>query len=124
MESWVRLMIHDEGLPMPSPQEWVLVPGWGRCRVENAYPHLRVGVEYDSDEFHSTDEDREHDRLRRGALGEIDWRIIVVRKTNLSATERSVWLRELRREIAVRTPDTPNKRVYSRGPDRSSYLRR
>lgn len=124
MESWVRLMIRDEGLPAPSPQEWVLVPGWGWCRVENAYPHLRIGVEYDGEEFHTSEEDREHDRLRRLAFAEIGWLIIVVRKDDLSASARTRWLRELRREIAHRTPEPLSKRVYSRGPDRSSYQRR
>lgn len=123
LESWVRLMIHDDGIPMPAPQEWVLVPDWGWCRVENAYAHLRIAVEYDGEAFHSAAEDREHDRLRREALARLGWRIIVVRKDDLSATARTGWLRELRSDMALRTPPALDKRIYSRGPDAPSYRR-
>ena len=124
-ESWVRLMIHDAGLPRPEPQVWAELMSLGPVRMENAYAHLRIAVEYDGEEDHTREEDREHDSTRRSALRrELDWYIIVVRKGQLSARAREEWLRELRREIESRTPYRPGKRVYSRGPDRSTYPRR
>ena len=123
MESWVRLMMHDEGLPPPAAQVWVELPDWGRVRVENAYEHLRIGVEYDGEEFHTSEDDREHDRLRREALARAGWLIVVVRKEDLSAAARAVWLRRVAAAVAERTPERPSKRVYSRGPDHPSYRR-
>jgi hypothetical protein len=120
-ESWVRLMIHDDGLPMPAAQVWVYVPGWGRVRIENAYEHLRIAVEYDGEEFHSSDEDREHDEKRREALRQMGWIIIVVRKHQLAAKPRDIWLRELRTAIADRAPGGLVKRKYARGVDEASY---
>lgn len=123
-ESWVRLMIHDDGLPMPAAQVWVIVPGFGRVKIENAYEHLRIAVEYDGEEFHSLDHDTEYDAARREALRRMGWIIIVVRKDQLAAGPREIWLRELRNAIADRAPDGPVKRKYSRGPDLPSYARR
>ena len=123
-ESWVRLMIHDDGLPMPAAQVWVHIPGWGTVRIENAYEHLRIAVEYDGEEHHTTDEDRAHDEARRAALRQMGWIIIVVRKHELAAAPREVWLRELRDAIADRAPEGPVKRRYARGADEASYRRR
>lgn len=123
-ESWIRLIIHDAGLPLPEPQVWSLVPGWGRVRTENAYAHLRIAVEYDGEEFHTSEEDREHDRLRRDALRRAGWIVIVVRKDGLGEQARAVWLRELAAAMASRAPADKTKRIYSRGPDHPSYRRR
>ena len=48
-ESWVKLAIHDHGLPPPEPQWWVVVDGVPTYRLDFAYPHARVVVEYDGD---------------------------------------------------------------------------
>ncbi|GAA3686280.1 DUF559 domain-containing protein [Nocardioides ginsengisoli] len=122
-ESWIRLLIHDEGLPMPAAQVAVLVDEWGWVRMENAYEHLRIAVEYDGAQFHTAATDREHDRLRREALAAIGWTVIVVRKENLAANARSAWLRRLAREIQTRRTEAPVKRRYARGADRSAYRR-
>lgn len=120
-ESWIRLMIHDHGLPMPEPQVWVTAPDGSRRRLENAYPHLRVAVEYDSDAWHSSDEQHEHDDARRGQLDDgLDWVILAIRKEDLNARSRELWLAELDEVIAARTGTRP-KRLYARGPDHPSY---
>lgn len=120
-ESWVRLMIHDDGLPLPEAQVDLVVPDWGPARVENAYAHLRIAVEYDGEEFHTLDGDRDRDEMRRAALEAAGWTIFVVRKGDLRATTRAIWLAELRRAIDERSPGRPSKRIYSRGPDQPSY---
>lgn len=116
-ESWVRLMVHDEGLPMPSAQVDVVVPGWGEARLENAYEHLRIAIEYDGERFHSLTEDRERDDVRREALDAAGWIILVVRRGDLAAVRRAGWLRELGEAIAVRSPERVGKRRYARAPD-------
>lgn len=123
-ESWVRLIIHDEGLPMPAAQVWTWVPGWGRARLENAYEHLRIAVEYDGEEFHSAPDDVERDLVRREALQDAGWVVVVVRKDGFSDPGRSGWLAELATAYAGRAPYAPVRRLYARGPDESPPRRR
>jgi len=120
-ESWVRLMIHDDGLPVPEAQADVVVSGWGAGRLENAYPHLRIAVEYDGERFHSRTEDRERDDERRAALDAAGWIVLVLRRGDLAASQRGAWLRELDAAIAARSPEPTYKRRYARGPAGSSY---
>jgi very-short-patch-repair endonuclease len=86
-------------------------------KVENAYERLRIAVEYDGEEFHSLDEDREHDEKRRDALRRAGWIIIVVRRDGLSGPGREAWLAELREAYADRAPSPLGKRTYARSPD-------
>ena len=116
-ESWIRLEIHDNGYPMPEAQVWSWVPGWGRVKVENAYRHLRIAVEYDGEEFHSEDADRDHDEARRTALGQVGWIIIVVRRDGLTVQGREGWLAELRKAYDDRAPVTTRPRRYARSPE-------
>lgn len=123
-ESWCWLIIHDEQLPTPRPQVWVMLPDGQRCRVENGYEHLRIAVEYDGVEFHTATEDTDHDEIRREALRRNGWIIIVVRKDGFAGEARERWLRELRDALAERAPRPSPKRIYSRGPDNPMYRRR
>lgn len=120
-ESWTRLLIHDQGLPIPEPQVELLVPGWGGVRMENAYRHLRIAVEYDGVEHHTVDGDRERDDGRRGVLDADGWAILVLRRGDFTLERRREWLDELAVLIADRTPEQPAKRRYSRAPDHPSY---
>ncbi len=79
-ESFTRLAIHDEGLPAPVPQLWVYDGQVALWRLDLAYERFKVCVEYDGEEFHSSDEDKEHDRRRRTWLREHGWWVIVVDK--------------------------------------------
>lgn len=63
-ESWTRLAILDAGLPCPKLQVSVWVEGWGWVRLDHAYEHLKIAVEYDGKQFHGP-EQRQHD-VRRG----------------------------------------------------------
>ncbi|KRC48825.1 MULTISPECIES: hypothetical protein [unclassified Nocardioides] len=121
-ESWIRLIIHDAGLPVPAAQVWVRLPDGRRFKIENAYAALRIGVEYDGEENHTSDDDVEHDDDRRGHLVDVeDWIILVITKRDLGPREREAWLAELEEAIARRCPERPAKRVYARGPDDPSY---
>lgn len=117
-ESWIRIDMHDEGFPMPEAQVWVRVPGWGRAKVENAYEHLRIAVEFDGEEHHSDDEDVAYDEARRTALRIAGWIIIVVRRDGLSGEGRERWLAELAAAFAARAPGLVDRRIYARSPER------
>lgn len=95
-ESWVKLEIHDHGLPAPQPQFWVLVDGLPTYRVDFAYPHARIIVEYDGEEFHSTPEKKAADKKRRRWLRRNGWRVIVVTKETFDDAPTPSWIRELR----------------------------
>lgn len=123
-ESWIRIEINDSGFPMPASQAWVWVPGWGRAKVENAYEHLRIAVEYDGEEFHSADDDVDHDEERREALRLAGWIVIVVRRDGLTVEGRQVWLAELAAAYAERAPYPLQKRVYARAPRQQRRPRR
>jgi hypothetical protein len=112
-ESWPRMSIIDAGLRPPTPQVWVHLPGIGRVRLDLAYEHLKVAVEYDGEEFHSSDEQRSADERRRAALREAGWVVIVLRKTDFTPEAVDRWTRELRAVIDERVP--AYRRRYSRG---------
>lgn len=120
-ESWCRLLMHDHGLPMPEPQVEVIVMGWGLACLENAYRHLRIAVEYDGQDHHTTPEDRERDEIRRAALVADGWIIFVLRKGDFAPARRAVWLRQVSDAIEERTPDHPGKRRYARAAEEASY---
>ncbi|MGI8521690.1 MAG: hypothetical protein ACR2K3_00030 [Nocardioides sp.] len=115
-ESWVRMEIIDAGLPVPKPQVWVDVPGHGRARLDLAYRGRRVGVEYDGEEFHTSEEDKLADKERRGALRDDRWIIIVVGQHDFDGERRDAWLRELAEALAERSPSRPRR--YARGERR------
>lgn len=112
-ESWTFLAIIDAALPAPRAQFWTWLPGIGRVRLDLAYRGSRIVVEYDGEAFHSTPEQREADRVRRQALRDAGWHVIVVRKDQLSGRALDQWLEELRSVLADRRP--PATRMYARG---------
>jgi hypothetical protein len=102
-ESFAWLAIYDEGLPVPQPQCWVYDGAVPVYRLDLAYERLKICVEYDGQEFHSSDEQREHDRRRRTWLRERGWWVIVVDKHSFKGAAREEWLAELRRALAERS---------------------
>lgn len=113
-ESWTRMTIHDEGLEAPEPQVEVYLDDFGQVRLDLAYRHRKVCVEYDGEEHHTEAWDREHDERRRASLRRAGWIVIVVRKDGFSGAPRDAWLRELRGALAERAT-YQGKRRYSRG---------
>jgi hypothetical protein len=76
-ESWLRLRIIDAGFPPPHAQI-VVVDAYGRevYRIDLGYPGLRLGFEYDGQEFHGSDQQRAHDAARRDDLDRrFGWRV-------------------------------------------------
>ncbi len=79
-ESWLRLRIIDAGFPRPRAQIEV-VNAAGRCvhRLDLGWDEVRVAVEYDGEEFHSSTNHRERDRRRRVSLeSEYGWALLAV----------------------------------------------
>ncbi len=102
-ESFTRLAIHDAGLPMPRPQYWVRVDGATSYRLDFAYPRLKICVEYDGQEFHTSVRDRSADEDRRKWLRRHGWIVIVVTKDSFASDARDTWTRELCRAIEQRS---------------------
>jgi hypothetical protein len=94
-ESWTRLEIADAGLPAPEPQHWIVVGGRPTYRLDLAYPHAKVAVEYDGREFHDNDEQRKADAERRRWLRDHGWIVIVLDQDSFAPGAVDLWLHEL-----------------------------
>jgi hypothetical protein len=101
-ESWARLEIVDAGLPSPVPQFWVTVGGRPVFRLDLAYPHAKVAIEYDGREFHEGDEQREADERRRAWLRQQGWVVIVLDKDSFTPEAVAAWVSELRTALRRR----------------------
>lgn len=106
-EAWTWLEIVNAGLPLPVPQYWIEVDGQEVYRLDFAYPRLRVAVEYDGHDFHSSPEQVTHDQERRTYLREEGWTVIVIQRGDFTAQAVSSWLGDLRRALV---PPYSNRR--------------
>lgn len=88
-ESWIRLMIVEQGLPLPEVN-WPIRDLDGRLlyRLDLAWPQLRITIEYDGYAAHAGRE--EEDRARRADLEARGWIVVVVRKDDLRAFTRVI----------------------------------
>ncbi len=80
-ESWLRLRVLDAGFPRPEAQ--VVVQE--RFRLDLGFPEpgpdgLRIGLEYDSDQWHSGQAADLRDGTRRAELRSLGWHILPVRR--------------------------------------------
>jgi hypothetical protein len=100
-ESWTRLEIIDHGLTLPEPQFWINIDGVPTYRLDLAYPHARIAVEYDGLDHHTSPADRRRDEVRRAWLRAHGWRVIVVTKDSFSDDAIAVWIGELRTMLAA-----------------------
>ncbi|MBA2559333.1 MAG: DUF559 domain-containing protein [Propionibacteriales bacterium] len=71
-------------------------------RLDLAYPNHKVCVEYDGEEFHSSDEARRHDEARRTWLRDRGWTVIVVHKDDFTSAAVARWTGEVRAALAAR----------------------
>jgi hypothetical protein len=98
-ESWVRMLLIEQGFPLPEPNHALLTPG-GRelYRLDLAWPQLRIALEYDGRAAHAGRE--EHDAAREEDLRRLGW--IVVRARAADLADPSRLLTELRAAFAAR----------------------
>ena len=86
-ESWLRLRLLDAGFGRPDLQ--IRVDGPSRVyRLDVGYPDRpidgrKLGLEYDSDQWHSSTRQQSRDETRRAELDGLGWHIISVRRTDL-----------------------------------------
>jgi hypothetical protein len=111
-ESWTRLAIHDAGLLPPACQWWVEVDGVPTYRLDIAYPHARIAIEYDGAEHHTRPEDRLRDHQRRSWLRAHGWTIIVLDAAAFAPDATDEWLLSLKE--ALRFAQRPVRRIYGR----------
>jgi hypothetical protein len=80
-ESWLRLRVVDAGFPRPEAQVSVRVEDVEVYRLDLAWPRLRVALEYDGEEHHSSREQRAQDARRRDDLElRFGWTLLAVGK--------------------------------------------
>ena len=76
LETKLSQIVRTFGLPTPTLQHEV----WhaGRClgTVDAAYPELRLAIEVDGYEFHSSPEAFQHDRTRQNHLVNLGWTVL------------------------------------------------
>ena len=83
-ESALRLRWYTAGLPRPELQVPVVVGGRVIFWLDIALEESLFAAEYDGEEWHSSDEDREHDEWRRSWLATNQaWLVEVYRRTNV-----------------------------------------
>ena len=81
-ESWLRLRIVDAGFPRPQVQIEILDAA-GICiyRLDLGWDALRIAIEYDGEEFHSTPQQLAHDTRRRDDVERTyGWQVLAVGK--------------------------------------------
>ncbi len=103
-ETWLRLRVVDAGFPRPRAQIPVVPPD-GRCLalLDLGWVDELVAVEYDGEEFHSSPQQRAHDRRRREWLEhECGWRVLAVGKGEVLG--RSLGLERAVGELLSREP--------------------
>ncbi|HZE38443.1 MAG TPA: hypothetical protein VE172_06480 [Stackebrandtia sp.] len=76
METWVRCMIQEVGLPRPSTQVAVR-SGSETFKVDLGYREFRLGIEYDGQWFHAGAAFAGQDARRRAAIGAAGWKLLV-----------------------------------------------
>jgi hypothetical protein len=102
-ESWMREVLASHEVAMPEPQHWVSVDGVPTYRLDLAWAHARVALEYDGEGFHSSPEDRARDERRRAWLRSQGWHVIVLTRESFSHEAVAVWVAEVRTVLAERT---------------------
>jgi hypothetical protein len=103
-ESWTRFAILDADLPIPELQIEVWADGLLVGRVDMGYSLLKVGIEFDGVEHHSSPSQRAHDEDRRARLAALGWTIVVVRKDDFTPERRGAWISEVRSLVQARAP--------------------
>jgi hypothetical protein len=89
-ESILRLYWIDAGLPWPTPQLEVWVDGVLIARLDVGHPGIWYAVEYDGVEWHSSPEQRLHDRRRRTDVRREGFAVDVFRRGDVFGHRRNV----------------------------------
>ena len=85
METRLKRVLREHGLPTPRFQHEVRFDGRFVARVDAAYPELRLAIEYDSYEHHLGRAALVRDSRRRNALVAVGWSVISVTAPDLTS---------------------------------------
>jgi Protein of unknown function (DUF559) len=111
-ESWTRIEMHDQGLPRPEVNWWVYENGVPRYRLDLAYPHAKVAIEYNGEEFHTSEADRKADAERLSWLERHGWTVIVIDRNSFTEEAIAGWSDVIRTALA--DAQRPPNRWYVR----------
>jgi hypothetical protein len=77
LETRIRLLLLDGGLPPPTPQ-WLVTDGrgWAVARLDLAWPEYRLDVEADGRDVHAEPRALYKDRDRQNALANLGWTML------------------------------------------------
>jgi hypothetical protein len=89
-ESAILLGWHDAGLPSPEPQLEFWENGRLVARLDVGNEQVGYGAEYDGFEFHSSPEQREHDRDRRSWVEGHDFVVDAFTRHNVYGAHRNL----------------------------------
>lgn len=99
-ETWLRLLLIDDGLPEPVVNEAIFTPsGFRLGKPDLAYPWARLLFEYEGDEHRISPERFRADITRREIFEAAQWRVIRVVPDDVFVHQRAFLLR-VRRIIA------------------------
>ncbi len=85
METMLFAALRRHGIPLPERQLKVFHAGRFLGRLDGGWPEVRVGYEYDSDEFHTGRVATAADSARRHRMTAAGWAIITVVKPDMRA---------------------------------------
>ena len=89
-ESLLRLVVVGAGFPRPVTQHEIRdLFGWFVARVDLAWPHLRLALEYDG-AYHDDPAQIARDRARMNAIHACGWTTLVVDRTQLRHEARVI----------------------------------
>jgi hypothetical protein len=94
MESESRLVMHDGGIPEPTLQYEIIDVDGELWRLDFAWPDVKVAVEYDGFDWHSSKDHLRRDRRKRAALLEMEWTVLYIVAVDVRAN-RHQFLRRL-----------------------------
>lgn len=90
-------------LPDPVPQYPLTVRG-RHYRIDLAFPEHRVALEYDGQEWHSSDRQRSADRRRQAEIESIGWSVERFTKVDLANLAIPATLQRIRRALEAAKP--------------------
>ncbi len=104
-ESLSRLRLRDAGLPAPQVQ-WEIRDALGIViyRLDLAYPELKLAIEYDGEQFHTSAEDRAKDERRRAHVRRLGWTFVILRSKDVYGADAQAGrlVADKRRELTAR----------------------
>ncbi|MDT5210857.1 MAG: hypothetical protein QOF67_3272 [Mycobacterium sp.] len=109
-ESWLRLLLIDNGFPIPETQIPVLDGGFPFAFLDMGWRHIQLAVEYDGDQHRTDRPQYVKDMRRHRKIAKHGWEVIRViaedRESEVPGRVYEAWLRRGGAEIDKMAPFT------------------